>query len=118
MHDDEAAGGRSQERHGHLGHRLSPRSAKHSPKELMSATEDVSFENPLETGSSEPRALAELDIEAALKAGTLTEAQAIVQMERKMQAQREPWRGALLALRTWPAKPHPIRNSLTRLVAE
>ena len=54
----------------------------------MSATEDVSFEIPLETGSSEPpRALAELDIEAALKAGTLTEAQAIVQMERKMQAQ-------------------------------
>jgi hypothetical protein len=81
MHDDEAAGGRSQERHGHLGHRLSPRSAKHSPKELMSATEDVSFENPLETGSSEPRALAELDIEAALKAGTLTEAQAIVQID-------------------------------------
>jgi hypothetical protein len=85
----------------------------------MSATEDVSFEIALETGSSEPpRALAELDIEAALKAGTLTEAQAIVQMERKMQAQREPRRGALLALRTWPAKPHPIRNSLTRLVAE
>eukprot|EP01046_Picozoa_sp_COSAG06_P016535 COSAG06_NODE_1096_length_10720_cov_195.594521_13_plen_240_part_00 len=75
------------ERRGRLGHRLSPRSAKHSPKELMSATEDVSFENPLETGSSEPGALAELDIEATLKAGTLTEAQAIVQMERKMQAQ-------------------------------
>eukprot|EP01046_Picozoa_sp_COSAG06_P115358 COSAG06_NODE_62242_length_265_cov_1.198795_1_plen_39_part_10 len=39
----------------------------------MSAAEDVSFENPLETGSGEPGALAERDIEAALKAGTLTE---------------------------------------------
>ena len=55
---------------------------------MMSAAEDASVENPLEAGSGEPagaRATA-LDLEAALQAGTLTEAQAIVQMERKMEA--------------------------------
>jgi hypothetical protein len=93
------------ERRGRLGHRLSPRSAKHSPKELMSATEDVSFENPLETGSSEPRALAELDIEAALKAGTLTEESAPLRIEMPEYADKficsavRPRRGAARARR-------------------
>lgn len=54
----------------------------------MSATEDASFtSNPLnENGAANTRVLAELDIEAALKAGTLTESQAIVQQERLRKA--------------------------------